>query len=312
VTTEREATVPSHAQLPPPDVILAPPGMTGVPPFDCGWIGADGRREPFVTYVDSDPSVNWSDALEALHEEASRTHFLDRWTRQAIVERVAGIPARSTIADVGCSTGYLLADLRAAHPDAELIGIDLVAAGLRKAHREVPAARLLHADACALPLVDASLHAVVSANLLEHVPDDGRALREMARVLRPGGVAAIVVPAGPRTYDYYDRFLGHERRYARGELASRCAQAGLEPVDEMPIAASLYPAFWAVKKRNRARYGHLRGAALEARVAADIEHTRDSRAGRLVWRIEHRLARAGVRFPFGIRWLVTARRGGAA
>ena len=42
-----------------------------------------------------------------------------------------------------------------------------------------------------------------------------------ARILRPGARAVIVVPAGPGTYDYYDRFLGHERRYARGELAGQ-------------------------------------------------------------------------------------------
>ena len=74
---------------------------------------------------------------------------------------------------------------------------------------------------CALPFADASVAAAVSANLLEHVPDDERALAELRRVLRPGGRAVIVVPASPGVYDYYDRFLGHERRYARGELASK-------------------------------------------------------------------------------------------
>ena len=80
----------------------------------------------------------------------------------------------------------------------------------------MPDARLLRADACDLPLADDSVDAVCCANLLEHVPDDRRALQEVARVLRVGGRAVIVVPAGPVSDDYYDRFLGHERRRGAG------------------------------------------------------------------------------------------------
>ncbi len=83
---------------------------------------------------------------------------------------------------------------------------------------------------------------------------------------------------------------------------------GLEPFTDVHLAALLYPAFWLVKQRNRRRLDHLRGAALEARVAADIRRTHDSRAGALAWRLESRLGRAGLRPPFGIRSLVAGRR----
>ncbi len=283
--------------------------MAELPPFERGWV-IDGRLHPYLAYVDGDPSVNWSAELEQLHEEASRTHFLDRWTRSAVLDRVGELPDHATIADVGCSTGYLLEDLRERYREASLIGIDLVAAGLRTAHESLPEVRLLHADACALPLAGGTVDAVVSVNLLEHVPDDEQALREIARILRPGGRAVIVVPAGPRTYDYYDRFLGHERRYGRGELAAKCAGAGLAPLEDLHIASLLYPAFWLVKQRNRRLRGGLAGAALEARVAADISRTHDSQAGALAWRLEAALVRSGLRLPFGIRSMVSARRGG--
>jgi hypothetical protein len=116
------------------------------------------------------------------------------------------------------------------------------------------------------------------------------------------------VPAGPRTYDYYDRFLGHERRYAGGELAAKCRAAGLHVVHDGFVAALLYPAFWLVKQRNRRLHGDLESEALRARVAADISRTQDSRVGDLIWHLEERLARGGVRLPFGIRSLVVARR----
>jgi SAM-dependent methyltransferase len=291
-------------------LLTAPPGRPQAPEFDRGWPGEDGSRAPFLSYVEVDPSVNWSDDLEALHEESSRTHFLDRWTRSALLEGLGEIPAGAVIADVGCSTGYLLEDLADGHPDATLIGVDLIGPGLEKAHRLVPSAMLLRADCCALPIADGVLDGVVSANLLEHVPDDAGALREMARVLRPGAHAAIVVPAGPSTYDYYDRFLGHERRYARYELAGRCRDAGLEVVHDGYVASLLYPAFWLVKQRNRRVHGGLRGVALERQVSGDIARTHDSRLGALTWTVERVLGRAGVNLSFGVRSFVVARRPG--
>jgi SAM-dependent methyltransferase len=289
-----------------------PPRRPGLPAYRDGWLLSGGSSAPFLAYVDSDPSVNWSDDLEQLHEESSRSHFLDRWTRSAILDGVGTLPARPVIGDVGCSTGYLLEDLRSREPGATLVGVDLVSSGLVKAHRDVPSALLLRADCCALPICDGVLDAVVSANLLEHVPDDRRALREMVRVLRPGARAVLVVPAGPDTYDYYDRFLGHERRYARGELAAKCRDAGLEILHDGHIASLLYPVFWLVKQRNRRVHRGLAGEALERRVAADIARTNDSRVGHVVWRVERALGRAGLRLPFGIRSLVVARRPEAA
>ena len=284
--------------------ILPVPGAEAVPPFDDGWMVGAEQRIPFLSYTD-DPSVNWSDELEGFHEESSRSHFIDVWTRASILGRIRRLPDIATIVDLGCSTGYLLEEIRASHPQATLIGIDLVASGLKKAHALVPDARLLQADACDLPLADGSVDAVVSANLLEHIPDDGRALAEIARVLRPGGPAVLIVPGGPGTYDYYDRFLGHERRYGRGELAGKARSAGLEVIDDRYVASLIYPVFWLVKKRNRRRYGQLEGEALQQRVARDIAGTRDSRIGSALRRLEEGLR---LRLPFGIRNLVVLRK----
>lgn len=289
-------------------MLRPPPGRASVPRYVNGWLDLGDAPEAYLAYADADPSVNWSSELERLHEESSRTHFLDRWTRTAIISGLGPLSPAAKIADVGCSTGFLLEDLHDAHPTAILIGVDLVAAGLEKAHRLVPTARLMQADCCDLPIAAASMDAIVSANLLEHVPDDRRALREFARVLQPGSRLVVVVPAGPSTYDYYDRFLGHERRYGRGELAGKCTDAGLEVVLDDHIASLLYPAFWLVKQRNRRVRGGLQGADLERQVAADIARTHDSSLGALAWRVERRMAAAGARLPFGIRSLVVARR----
>jgi len=275
-------------------------------------VSEDGARRPFVSCVaaEAEDAVRWTPGLEGLHEDNSRAHFIDVWTRQAMLARLGPIPRRATVLDVGCSAGYLLEDLRRCAPHATLVGVDLIASGLRRAHTIVPDALLYQADACALPLDDESVDAVVSANVLEHVPDDELALAEIFRTMRPGAPAVIVIPLGPRNYDYYDRFLGHARRYARGELARKARAAGLLVREEVCLGAPLYPAFWAVKQRNRRRYGHLQGDALERRVARDIEDTRDSAVGRLACRLEERLLDSGVKLPFGIRGLAVLERPG--
>jgi SAM-dependent methyltransferase len=265
-------------------------------------------EEPFVSYVSDEYEVNWSEQLEALHEHASRTHFIDVWTRRAMLAQLGGLPATPTVLDVGCSTGHLLFDLRELLPRATLIGVDLIADGLRKAHKQVPDAVLLRADACALPLDDASVDVAVSANLLEHVRDDERALAEIFRTLRPGGRAVVVVPADPSIYDAYDRLLGHERRYGRGELAGKARAVGLQVLQDVHLGAPLYPLFWAVKQYNRRRQAALSGAALEMAVQAEIERTGDSVLGRLACRFEEMLLAAGVRLPFGIRGLTVLAR----
>ncbi len=117
-----------------------------------------------------------------------------------------------------------------------------------------------------------------------------------------------MIPAGPGTYDYYDRFLGHERRYANGELAGKAREAGLEVLEDAHLGSVLYPAFWAVKKRNRMRHDHLEGEALERKVAEDIENTQNSSFGALTCRVERSLLRRRVRIPFGVRGITVMRR----
>jgi SAM-dependent methyltransferase len=209
---------------------------------------------------------------------------------------------------VGCSSGYLLAELHSAFPEALLVGIDLVPSGLSKAHELVPDALLLRADATSLPLPAQSVDAVVSANLLEHVPDDAAALREMHRLLRPGGLAVLVVPHGPALFDYYDAHLGHERRYARGELADKAVSAGFEVLRETAIGALLYPAFWGRKKLNRWAGRSLSPEGRADQVRRDITATSHSRVGALVCEIERRALDRGVTFRAGIRRLLVARR----
>jgi SAM-dependent methyltransferase len=253
---------------------------------------------------------NWSDDLEALHGDAVGAHFIDVWTRDAALTalRAARVPSGAVVADLGCASGHLLREVALERPDVLPVGIDAEAAGLPAARRAVPGAVLAHASVTDLPLGDRTVNAVFAVNLLEHVPDDLLALREIARVLVPGGRAVLVVPFNPGLYDYYDAYLRHERRYRRGELAARAAAAGLRPVLRMHLGALLYPAFWAIKRRNRLVHRDIDVRVAAARVQRDVRRTSASRLGPAACRLERRLVLLGIRFPFGIRQLLVAER----
>jgi SAM-dependent methyltransferase len=253
-------------------------------------------------------SVNWSEDLEEFHEESTRDHPIELLTRRTVISQLDALTATATIVEVGCSTGYMLEDLRAAYPSARLVGFDLIASGLRKAHGALPDCVVAQANACELPLGDGCADAVISLNLLEHVHDDTQALAEIERVLRPGAAAVLVVPTGPGLYDYYDRFLHHERRYARREMAEKVRRVGLKVETDIHLGSVVYPAFWALKKRNRIRFDHLAGTELEERVRRDYGETKESPLFDAACRFERGLLRRGMHLPFGIRGLTVVRR----
>jgi ubiquinone/menaquinone biosynthesis C-methylase UbiE len=103
-----------------------------------------------------------------------------------------GVPGRLLL--VGCGAGRHVRALAQARPDLVVHGSDLSLTALREAVRAGGDARYTAADALALPYGDKSFDIVVLFDLLEHVPDVGRAVAEIARVLRPGGAFHGFIP----------------------------------------------------------------------------------------------------------------------
>ncbi|MEV7993601.1 class I SAM-dependent methyltransferase [Streptomyces sp. NPDC086077] len=110
-----------------------------------------------------------------------------------------GLREGGRVLDAGCGTGRALPPLRAAVGASGVVfGADLTPAMLQAAAR---AGRdrdgwLLLADVAALPLRSESLDAVFAAGLIAHLPDPAQNLRELARVVRPGGSLALFHPIG--------------------------------------------------------------------------------------------------------------------
>lgn len=84
------------------------------------------------------------------------------------------------------------------------------------------------AELNALPHADAAFDLVALFDVIEHVEDDRGAIREVARVLRPGGHFMLSVPLHPANWTAFDAIVGHWRRYAPDELTLLLEEAGLQ------------------------------------------------------------------------------------
>jgi SAM-dependent methyltransferase len=132
--------------------------------------------------------------------------------------------------DAGCGNGrYSRILLRWADRRAVLTGFDLSPRMLDRARRRLASDRVSHAmaDLTRLPYADAAFDAIVCGWVLEHLPDPRPGLRELARILRPGGKLLLMATEDTLTGALCSR-MWHCRTYNRAELRQTCAECGLK------------------------------------------------------------------------------------
>ena len=153
----------------------------------------------------------------------------------------------------------------AARRGAEVIALDLDHAELKQVaavaaamaetgELQVPATIATSVgDATRMPFPDDTFDIVIASEVMEHIPADQVAIGEVARVLRPGGLVAVTVPAWlPERIcwllsdDYHNVKGGHIRIFTRSELETKLARAGLQ-VGDHHHAHALHSPYWWLK-----------------------------------------------------------------
>jgi SAM-dependent methyltransferase len=139
------------------------------------------------------------------------------------------------ILDAACGNGrYARFLLRHADPDALITSFDLSPKMLLRARARLRSERVSHAvaDLTRLPYPDGFFDAITCGWVIEHLPDPRPGLRELARVLRPGGKLLLMATEDTLTGAMCSR-LWHCRTYNRAELRRTCAECGLHWQREM-------------------------------------------------------------------------------
>lgn len=260
----------------------------------------------FLSY--SVASSAWSKDLTEMHEtEATTTHPIDVASRLLAIDSMKLLRGNPVILDVGCSSGLLIEELRRQLPGAAIIGADYLPDIVARTSERIRGVPFIQFDLRNCPLPDRCIEGVTALNVLEHIDDDFQALRELHRILKPGGMAHIEVPVGPACYDLYDEVLMHYRRYRLSELQKKCQLAGFSIERATHLGFLLYPAFWAVKKKNRLRNKNLDLFKKRDIVVRQIKATDRNWLLEELFRFEMRLGRLFA-FPIGIRAVLRLKR----
>lgn len=172
-----------------------------------------------------------------------------------------GVEPGDWLLDAGCGGGRHC--FGALERGANVVGLDLDPEGLRLAragmderrgnHPSKPRGGVLRGDVFRLSFPDARFDRIVCSEVMEHVHDYPAAVRELVRVLRPGGTIGVTIPTATTEHvylrlsnEYFETPGGHIRIFRPKQLARALADAGVR-VDGVGFAHALHSPYWALR-----------------------------------------------------------------
>jgi SAM-dependent methyltransferase len=181
-----------------------------------------------IVAQDSVERDDWDRHWEDL-EEVTAVNPAQKYRRTLILAALDLDRApHAKILDIGSGLGDLLVDLHALYPGIPKIGIELSRRGVEIASRRLPQARFLQRNLIADNNNPAEYRAfathAVCSEVLEHVDDPVRLLRNSQSYLAPGCRLVVTVPGGPKSQ--FDLGIGHRRHFTPHDLQNVLSEAG--------------------------------------------------------------------------------------
>lgn len=208
----------------------------------CGWSPVEGSGFPaFVPDVTAELDHYPKDAYAKLYElEADSFWFRNR--NKLILKALAkNFPDATSLLDIGCGTGFVLAGIAAANPRLRLVGSDLHHEALNYAQTRLPGVVLLQMDAGGnIPYVE-EFDVICAFDVLEHIPRDSEALKQIHQALKRGGGLMITVPQHPWLWSRADDDARHLRRYTRQDLCRKLIENGFRIIMASSFISFLLP-----------------------------------------------------------------------
>jgi SAM-dependent methyltransferase len=263
-----------------------------------GWQAPPLDEAGVYRATDEQPDVSY--AAEGIEQLAAHSggHWWNehrlRWIGRQL-DRLGDPP----LIEVGAGSGAVSCGLAAA--GRRVVAVEPHHSGARHiAGQGVPAVWGRLVD---LALPDGSVPALGYFDVLEHLPDPGAELAEARRVLGPGGLVLVTVPAFGWLWSDEDVAAGHQCRYGRGQLVGQFRAAGFEPVGVEYLFATLVPAAVALRRVPYLVRQRRRGGAPEVRpvdLSGQLAPPRPVEAvANAVLRTEEAVARV-LGLPFGL------------
>jgi ubiquinone/menaquinone biosynthesis C-methylase UbiE len=175
----------------------------------------------------------WSTAYERSIGQFFLFDPVHRAVQNLVAAHLGGLVPECVL-DIGCGTGRLLRRAALRWPSARLVGVDPAAGMIVQARRLTPEATFHPGSGEAIPLPDSSVDVALSTVSFHHWKDQAAGLREVVRILRPGGCFCIADGALP---EVAGRLIPHSRIHTRGEMAVIFERAGLRVVAQRRIVA---------------------------------------------------------------------------
>jgi len=224
-----------------------------------------------------------------LEDNLGRVRSLHRHLeRELLLVLPSDKPVR--LLDAGCGTGGLMVRLGDRHPAWDWTGLDASSVACAQA-RQRTGGDIREASVTALPFPAASFEAVVSADVLCQVEKPELAVAEFFRVLKPGGLLVLNLPAYPWLWSEHDEQMGHLRRFTQRGTAGLLVQAGFHGVQLTHWNALTLPLVWLKRKVFSSRRPSNEGR----RYAWPVEYS-----WRALMAVEHAWLHTGGRWRWGV------------
>src|SRR3954470_22530770 len=236
-------------------------------------------------------------ALEREHwYYAGKRDFVRDWILRARPPRPEDV-----LLDCGAGTGLFAKEMEAS---CRVLVLDDHEEALRILRTRFKPDQILSLAGDRVPLPDGSLEYVTALDVLEHVPDDAAVVRGFHRLLKPGGLAVVTVPASMALWSDWDVALHHFRRYHRPQLRALFPEGEWEIVHANYTNVLVYPAVWMVRRWRAWR----KPAANGASAPRTEDKIPPPPVNSLLRALFVGMARSRVPFPFGVSLLLVARR----
>jgi len=241
---------------------------------------------------------------EAQYHLLEEDHYWFRGRRHVVHELVlqANRDPDCRILEIGCSGGPLIQQL---HGDGyrHVTGIDISAEGIELCRRRGLADTHVM-DAQEMSFADGCFDVVTASDVLEHLADAPRAIREWRRLLKPGGTLIVFVPAFQFLWTEHDEANKHFRRYHRQELSRLLAGNGFDVLRSSYWNFALFFPVAAIRLLKRLM------PKREASGAGDmfLPPMPVNRGLTLLLRCENWLLLRGLNYPVGVSVMAVARK----